>query len=83
MSLEAFTVWDPEEGDADAGLVIRSTSSERAAEHFIEREWEGEDHAREIHVRDEAGEVTRWSVIAVQSVDFNATELAPESEAAG
>lgn len=74
--MNEFLVWDPEEGEvAEAGRSIRSSSAEWAAEHFVERGWEGEEHERIIHVMDEGGAVTRWSVVAVPSVDFRARSL--------
>lgn len=78
-----FMCWDPEEGTAEeAGVtIVKASSPEWAAERFVERGWEGEEFPRVVHVQDERGGVTCWSVIAVPSVDFRATPIAAKGAA--
>ena len=75
-----FRCWDPENCEEDDAKTIKMSDPEWAAEEYMKRCWADMDWVSEllIHVRDEAGQLTKWNVRAEPDVMFNA---APVKEA--
>jgi len=78
-----FRCWDPENCEEEDAKTIKVSESEWAAEwaakEYMKRCWADTDWVTEIlvHVRDEAGQLTKWNVRADPDVVFNA---APQKE---
>jgi len=70
-----FACWDPETRDEADALTFHEFEPARAAERYASDRYEADDNPerRTVHVRDDAGVVHVFSVLAVPSVDFRAT----------
>jgi hypothetical protein len=69
-----FRCWDPDNCEEDDAKTINAPDAEWAAELYMEQMWADMDYVSEllIHVRDEAGRLTKWNVRAEPDVRFSA-----------
>jgi hypothetical protein len=77
--VKVFKCWSPDDETEEAASTIHAAAAEYAAAMCAEEVWKaaaGQHCERiEIHVRDEAGAVTRWEIRPETEVNFYATEM--------